>query len=214
MFLTVQALRLGQRGDATRRLIARLSESLRAAGVLDVPVLVSLDDERDALVLVGFADRAAADAGHVRLARAALAKACAALGIVARPLELFTERIGTGAASLRLLPTRHLRDGRASPPRVRGPVRRHLDDPDEARPPLDRTRGTRRDGSGAHRVSGRLGFPSWQGDRGRSRRGATRARRPSLRERASPSERCSSSERHGPPRGLTMISRYSHPAIF
>lgn len=96
MFLTVQALRLDQHGEATRRLVARLSESLRAAGVLEVPLLVSLDDDRDALVMVGFKDRLAADSEHVRLARAALAQVCASLGVLARPLELFTERIRAG----------------------------------------------------------------------------------------------------------------------
>lgn len=99
MLLTIQALRLDQRGDATRRLIARLSESLRAAGVLDIPVLLNVDDDRDVLVLVGFGDRIAAGGDQVQLARAALAKACAALGIAVLPLELYTERIGAGAAA-------------------------------------------------------------------------------------------------------------------
>lgn len=99
MVLTVLALRLAQHGDTPRRLIEGLSASLRAAGVLELPLLVSLEDDRDVLVLVGFGNRVAAEADHVQLARAALAKACAGLGIVASPLERYTERIGAGAAS-------------------------------------------------------------------------------------------------------------------
>lgn len=97
MLLTVQPFRLGDPG--ARRALARLSESLRRTGVLHIPLLVSLDDDRDALVLVGFGDRAAAGAEEVRLARVALATAGAALGVAAAPLELYTERIRAGAAS-------------------------------------------------------------------------------------------------------------------
>ncbi|OLC56479.1 MAG: hypothetical protein AUH85_06225 [Chloroflexi bacterium 13_1_40CM_4_68_4] len=99
MLLTVQALRLEQPGEPTRRLVARLSRSLRSAGVLDIPLLMSVDDDREAAVLVGFADRVTAFADRVALARRALSTALAALGIGARPLELFGERIGAGTGS-------------------------------------------------------------------------------------------------------------------
>lgn len=99
MFLTVQALRSPHHGDATRRLVLRSTDALRATGILDIPPLVSVDDDRDSLVLVGFAGRPDADADRVKLARVDLAKTVAALGAGADEVEGYAERLVAGATS-------------------------------------------------------------------------------------------------------------------
>jgi hypothetical protein len=67
-------------------------------GVREIPLLVSVDDERDAAVLVTFADDGAASTLHVAQARAALTEALIPFRIAAEPPERrYEERIAAGS---------------------------------------------------------------------------------------------------------------------
>jgi hypothetical protein len=97
MLFTLQEFRLRSTDGPTLRIVGRLSQALRSMGVREIPLLVSVDDERDAAVLVPFADDAAANTVRVAQARAALAEALIPCRIAAEPPERrYEERIAAG----------------------------------------------------------------------------------------------------------------------
>lgn len=98
MLFTLQEFRLRSTDGLTLRIVARLSQALRSMGVREIPLLVSLDDKRDAAVLVTFADDAAASTVRVAQARTALTEALVPFRITAEPPERrYEERIAAGS---------------------------------------------------------------------------------------------------------------------
>lgn len=98
MLLTLQEFRLRSTDGPTLRIVARLSQALRSMGVREIPLLVSVDDERDAAVLVTFADDAAASTVRVAQVRAALTEALISFRIAAEPPERrYEERFAAGS---------------------------------------------------------------------------------------------------------------------
>lgn len=98
MLFTLQEFRLRSTEGPTLRIVARLSKALRSMGVREIPLLVSVDDERDAAVLVTFADDAAASTVRVAQVRAALTEALIPFRIAAEPLERrYEERFAAGS---------------------------------------------------------------------------------------------------------------------
>ncbi len=69
-------------------------------GVREIPLLVSVDDERDAAVLVTFADAAAASTLRVAQVRAALTEALTPFRVAAEPAERrFEERFASAGGA-------------------------------------------------------------------------------------------------------------------
>lgn len=96
MLFTLQEFRLRSADGPTLRIVARLSHALRSMGVREIPLLVSVDDGRDAAVLVTFADDVAASTLRVAQVRAALTEALIPFRIAAAPTERrFDERIAS-----------------------------------------------------------------------------------------------------------------------